>query len=332
MRTFIVRRSLPTSLLGACVMGACVVIVPALALAQQFPSKPVKIVVPFAPGGAVDTIARVIGEKMHEQIGQPVIIENHPGASANIGAEIVAKAPADGYTILLGANALATNPTLFPKLAFDYTTDFAPIGRVGYAPVVLVVPTDSPYKSLKDLLAAARKEPGKLTYASAGNGSSNHLAGEMLKTAAAIETLHVPYKGGAPALTDLLGGRITYMLLNPVEVLPHVKAGKLRALGVSNDKRIAILPDVPTMSEAGLPGFEASVWWGFVAPAKTPRAAIVKLNAELNTALTDPVVRARLNDLGVVLTPSTPEQLGVFLTSEVNRWAKVIKSSNIQAD
>ena len=211
-------------------------------------------------------------------------------------------------------------------------TDFAPIGRVGYVPVVLVVPTDSSYKSLKDVLAAAKKEPGKLTYASAGNGSSNHLAGEMLKAAAAIDTLHVPYKGGAPALTDLLGGRINYMLLNPVEVLPHVKSGKVRALGVSNDKRLAILPDVPTMSEAGLAGFEASVWWGFVAPVKTSHEAIIRLNAELNKALADPGVRTRLNDLGVVLTPSTPEQLGGFLKSEVERWMKVIKTSNIQAD
>lgn len=327
MQTLIDRGSIITALIGACIAAA-----PSFALAQAFPSKPVRIVVPFAPGGAVDTIARVIGEKMREQMGQPVIVENHPGASANIGAEIVAKAPADGYTILLGANALATNPTLFPKLAFNYTTDFAPIGRVGYAPVVLVVPTDSPYKSLKDLLAAAKKEPGRLTYASAGNGSSNHLAGEMLKAAAAIDTLHVPYKGGAPALTDLLGGRINYMLLNPVEVLPHVKSGKVRALGVSNDKRLAILPDVPTMSEAGLAGFEASVWWGFVAPAKTSHDAIVRLNAELNKALADPGVRTRLNDLGVVLTPSTPEQLGGFLKSEVERWMKVIKTSNIQAD
>jgi tripartite-type tricarboxylate transporter receptor subunit TctC len=261
-----------------------------------------------------------------------VPVENQPRATANIGAVLYAKATPDFYTMLLGANALATNASLFPKLAYSYQNDFAPVGRVGYAPVVLVVPADSPYKSLKDLLATAKKEPGKLTYASAGNGSSNHLAGEMMKTAAGIDTLHVPYQGGAPALTDLLGGRISYMLLNPVEVLPHVKSGKLRALGVSNDKRIAILPDVPTMTEAGLPGFEASVWWGFVAPAKAPRDAIAKLNSELNKALADPAVHGKLNDLGVVLVTGTPEQFGTFVKSETDRWSKVIKSSNIQAD
>ena len=303
-----------------------------LASAEAYPNKAVKIVVPFAPGGAVDTIARVVGQKMSEQMGQPVIVENHPGASANIGAEIVAKAAPDGYTILLGANGLASNMTLFPKLTFDALRDFAPIGRVGYAPVVLVTPVDSPARSLKDLLAMAKQQPGKLTYASAGNGSSNHLAGEMLKSAAGIDVLHIPYKGGAPALTDLLGGRISYMLLNPVEVLPHVKSGKLRALAVSNDKRLAILPDVPTMAEAGLPGFEASVWWGLAAPAKTPREIVVRLNAELNKALADPAVSAKLMDLGVVLSPGTPEQFGAFLKAEVERWAKVIRSSNIQAD
>ena len=301
-------------------------------LAQGYPAKPVKIVVPFAPGGAVDTIARVIGQKMSEQMGQPVIVENHPGASANIGAELVAHAPADGYTLLLGANGVATNMTLFPKLTFNALTDFAPIGRVGYAPVVLVVPVGFPAKSLKELLTMAREQPGKLSYASAGNGSSNHLAGEMLKAAAGIDVLHVPYKGGAPALTDLLGGRISYMLLNPVEVLPHVKSQRLRALAVGADKRIAILPDVPTVAEAGLPGYEASVWWGLLAPAKTPKDIVDKLNAEMNKAMADPSVHARLTELGVVFSPGTPQQFGDFVKAEVDKWAKVIKASGIQAD
>jgi len=300
--------------------------------AQAYPAKPVKIVVPFPPGGAVDTVARVVGQKISDQMGQPVIVDNRPGASANLGADVVAKSAPDGYTILLGANGLATNASLFSNLAFDALKDFAPIGRVGYAPVVLVVPADSPLKSLKDLIAAAKAKPGSLTYASAGNGSSNHLAGELFKSAAGIDALHVPYKGGAPALTDLLGGRISFMLLNPVEVLPHVKAQKLRALAVASDKRLGILPDAPTMSEAGLAGFEASVWWGFVAPAKTPRDAIVKLNAELNKALADPGVREKLGELGVVFTPGTPEQFGSFLAAETDKWAKVIKAAKITAD
>jgi tripartite-type tricarboxylate transporter receptor subunit TctC len=300
--------------------------------AQSYPNKPLHIVVPFAPGGAVDTIARVIGQRMSEQLGQPVIVDNHPGASANIGAELVAKAAPDGYTVLLGANGLATNMTLFPKLSFNALTDFAPVGRVGYAPVILVTPVGFPAKSLKELLAMAKEQPGKLTYASAGNGSSNHLAGEMLKIAAGIDVLHVPYKGGAPALTDLLGGRISYMLLNPVEVLPHVKSQRLRALAVGSDRRVAIFPDVPTVSEADLPGYEAAVWWGFVAPAKTPKDVIVKLNAELNKAMAEPAVRDKLTELGVVFSPGTPEQFGEFLKAEVDKWARVIKASGIQAD
>jgi tripartite-type tricarboxylate transporter receptor subunit TctC len=312
--------------------GALSAMTVAPACAQAFPAKPVKIVVPFPPGGAVDTVARVVGQKMSEQMGQPVVVDNRPGASANLGADVVAKSPPDGYTILLGANGLATNASLFANLAFDALKDFAPIGRVGYAPVALVVPADSPLKSMQDLVAAAKARPGSLTYASAGNGSSNHLAGELFKSAAGIDALHVPYKGGAPALTDLLGGRISYMLLNPVEVLPHVKAQKLRALGVASDKRLAILADVPTMSEAGLAGFEASVWWGFVAPAKTPRDAIARLNAELNKALADPGVREKLGELGVVFTPGTPEQFGAFLAAETEKWAKVIKAAKITAD
>jgi tripartite-type tricarboxylate transporter receptor subunit TctC len=317
---------------AAIAAGALFAAIAAPASAQAYPAKPVKIVVPFPPGGAVDTVARVVGQKMSDQMGQPVIVDNRPGASANLGADVVAKSAPDGYTILLGANGLATNASLFSNLGFDALKDFAPIGRVGYAPVVLVVPADSPLKSLKDLVAAAKAKPGSLTYASAGNGSSNHLAGELFKSAAGIDALHVPYKGGAPALTDLLGGRISFMLLNPVEVLPHVKAQKLRALAVASDKRLAILPDAPTMSEAGLAGFEASVWWGFVAPAKTPRDAIVKLNAELNKALADPGVREKLGELGVVFTPGTPEQFGTFLTAETDKWAKVIKSAKITAD
>lgn len=300
--------------------------------AEDYPTKPIKIVVPFAPGGAVDAIARVIGRQLSVQLGQPVVIENKPGASANIGADFVAKAPPDGYTILLAANGLATNMTLFPHVPFNALRDFAPIARVGYAPLVLVVPSEFPAKSLKDLLVMARQQPGKLNYASAGNGSSNHLAGEMLKISAAIDVMHVPYKGGAPALTDLLGGRISFMLLNPLEVLPHIKGHQLRALAVGSGKRLALLPDVPTAAEAGLPGFEVSVWWGFVAPAKTPKEFVAKLNSEIQKALADPQVNDKLVQMGAIINPSTPEQFGEFLKIEVETWAKVIKTAGIQAD
>ena len=303
-----------------------------LAAAEEYPSRPIRIVVPFAAGGAVDSIARVLGQQLSLSTGRPVLVENKPGASANLGADYVAKAAPDGYTVLLAANGLATNVTLFPNMPLNTLRDFAPVAQVGFAPLVLVVSKDSPAKNLKDLISLAKQQPGKLSYASAGNGSSQHLAGEMLKIAAQIDVLHVPYKGGAPALTDLLGGRISYMMQNPLEVLPHIKAQQLHALTVAGNKRLALLPDVPTASEAGLPGFEASVWWGMVVPVKTPQEIVVKLNAEVQKALATPKVREKLGEMGVIISPSTPEQFGAFLKLEIDKWAKVIKTSGIQAD
>jgi len=316
----------------ACVACMAGMLAAAPAAAQAYPSKPLRIVVPFAPGGAVDAIARIVGQRLSEQMGQPVLVDNRPGASANLGADMVAKAAPDGYTLLMGANGLATNGALFAKLSFDTLKDFAPVARIGYAAVVLVVPADSPFKSLKDLIAAAKKDPGKLSYASAGNGSSNHLAGEMLKHAARIDVLHVPYKGGAPALTDLMGGRISYMLLNTIEVLPHLRSQRLRALAIGAPQRSALLSEVPTMAEAGLPGFEASVWWGLVAPARTPKEIVAKLNAETKQALANPATRTTLTEMGVVPTPGSAAEFGAFLKLEVARWSKVIKAAGIQAD
>src|SRR5436309_12689217 len=206
--------------------------------AQSYPNRPIKIIVPYAAGGAVDIVARNIGQPLAEALKQPVIVDNRPGASANIGMEIAAKAAPDGYTLLMASNGIATNMALFPNLTFDGRRDFAPIAKIGYAPLVIVVPTSSPAKSLKDLITMAKAEPGKLTYASAGNGSSGHLAGELLKSTATIDVLHVPYKGGAPAITDLLGERITFMPINPVEVIAHIRAGKLRTLAVASGKRV----------------------------------------------------------------------------------------------
>jgi tripartite-type tricarboxylate transporter receptor subunit TctC len=246
--------------------------------------------------------------------------------------ELVAKAAPDGYTLLMASNGIATNMALFPTLAFDGRRDFAPIAKIGYAPLVIVVPAASPAKSLKDLIAMAKSEPGKLTYASAGNGSSGHLAGELLKSTAKIDVLHVPYKGGAPAITDLLGERISFMPINPVEVIAHIRAGKLRALAVASDKRFPLLPDVPTVAEAGLPGYDASVWWGLVAPAKTPPEIVRQLNAETNKALANPAFASKLNDLGVVVTPETPDQFAAFVKSQADLWSGVIKSAGIQPD
>src|SRR5438105_8669027 len=300
--------------------------------AQPYPNRPIKIIVPYAAGGAVDIVARTVGQSLAETLKQPVIVDNRPGASANIGMEMRAKGTPDGYTLLVASNGIATNMALFPNLAFDGRRDFAPIAKIGYAPLVIVVPASSPAKSLKDLIAMAKAEPGKLTYASAGNGSSGHLAGELLKSAAKIDVLHVPYKGGAPAITDLLGKRITFMPISPVEVNAHIRAGQLRAVAVASDKRFSLLPDVPTVAEAGLPGYDASVWWGLVAPAKTPSDIVRQLNAETNKALANPAIANKLAELGVVVTHGTPEEFAAFIKSQTELWSGVIKSSGIKPD
>jgi tripartite-type tricarboxylate transporter receptor subunit TctC len=232
----------------------------------------------------------------------------------------------------MASNGIATNMALFPQLAFDGQRDFAAVAPIGHAPLVIVVPAASPFHSLKELIAAAKAEPGKLTYASAGNGSSGHLAGELLKSTAKIDVLHVPYKGGAPAITDLLGNRISFMPINPVEVIANIRSGRLRALAVASDKRVALLPDVPTAAEAGVPGYDASVWWGLVAPAKTPLEIVRQLNAETNKVLATADVKSKLGELGVVLTPGTPEQLAAFIKTQTELWSRVIKASGIRPD
>jgi tripartite-type tricarboxylate transporter receptor subunit TctC len=303
-----------------------------LAQAETYPDKPIKIIVPYAPGGAVDIVARNVGQPLAESLKQPVIIDNRPGASANIGMELAARAAPDGYTLLMASNGIATNMALFPKLAFDGRKDFAPVARIGYAPLVIVVPAASPAKSLKDLIAMAKAKPGELTYGSAGNGSSGHLAGELLKSTAKIDVLHVPYKGGAPALTDLLGERISFMPINAVEAVNHIRQGRLRALAVASDKRFPLLPDVPTVAEAGVPGYEATVWWGLVAPAKTPADVVQKLNAETNKALSDPAIAKKLAELGIVVTAGTPQQFGTFINAQTELWSGVIKAAGITPD
>lgn len=302
------------------------------ALAQTWPTKPIHIVVPYAAGGAVDTIARITGQGLSQRLGQPVIVDNKPGASANIGMDAVAKAAPDGYTLLMTANALATNGSLFSNLTFDPQRDFAAVGQIGHAALVIVVPASSKAQTFKDLLAQARAEPGKLTYASAGNGSSGHLAGEALKQAAHIDVLHVPYKGGAPALTDLLGERISFMPLNAVEVISHIRSHKLRALAVTGTKRMNLLPDVPTVSEMGLSDFEVSVWWGLVLPAATPQSVGSRLNAELQKVLAEPALQTRMAELGVEITPGSAAQFSEFIRAETTRWGRVIKAGNIKPD
>lgn len=298
----------------------------------SYPTRPVRMVVPFAAGGAVDTVGRSVAERLSQQMGQPVIVDNKPGANANIGAENVARSPADGYSLLVAANGVVTNNTLYPQLSFNGLRDFTPVARIGYAPLVLVTPANAPYSSVKDLLAAARAKPGEMNYGSAGNGSSGHLAGALFESVGKFDALHVAYKGGSPALVDLIAGRLSFMLLNPLEVLPHVQSGKLKALAVTGDKRAPMLPKVPTMAEAGVPGFDASVWWVLLAPARTPSDIVNKLNAETLKALDDVGVRERLNALGAVITPSSSADAAAFLKGESAKWEKVIRDAHIKAD
>ncbi len=306
---------------------------PALSHAEDnFPSRAIRVVVPYAPGGAVDIVTRLITQKMGDTLKQSIIVDNRPGGATNIGMDLVARAPADGYTLLTSSPSLASNASLFAKLPFDPAKDLVPVGAIGYAPLVVVVAADSPFKTLKEMIDFAKANPTKLTFGTAGNGSSGHLASELLKSAGKFEALHVPYKGGAPAITDLLGGRINFMAINPLEVIAHIKSGKMRALAVMDDKPASLLPDVPTVKSLGLENAEATVWWGLNAPKGTPAAVIEKLNAALNQALADPTVKTRLAELGASATPGTAADFGKFVDAETAKWSKVIKAANIQAD
>ena len=302
------------------------------ASAQEFPTKPIHLVAPFAPGGAVDIVARTLGKQLGEQLGQPVIVENRPGASGNLAPELVTKAAPDGYTLLIAANGLATNPTLFPNLSFNVQRDLAPVAYIGYSPLLVVTAPSLPAKSLKELIALAKAQPGKLTYGSAGNGTSGHLATEMLKYTAKIDALHVPYKGGAPAMVDTIAGRISFMLVDPVQAMQHVASQRLRAIAVGSPKPLPLLPNVPTATESGLPGFEATVWWGLLVPAKTPRNVVAKLNAETNKALGEAAVKDKLAEMGAITAPGTPEQFGDYIRAETEKWATVIRHAGIKAD
>ena len=312
---------------------AAVTLVAAPAQAQPYPSRLIKIVVPYPAGGAVDIVARIVGQALAEQLKQTVVVDNRPGASANIGMEAVAKAPADGYTLLMASNGLTTNMALFPNLSFDGRRDFTPIARIGYAPLVIVVPAASPAKSLKDLIAVAKAKPGDLAYGSAGNGSSGHLAGELLKSSAGIDVLHVPYKGGAPA-DHRSARRAPLVHADQSAGGDRARAGRVgcASLAVGSDKRVPLLPDVPTVSEAGLPGFEATVWWGLVAPAKTPADIVARLNAETNKALHDPAIDKKLADLGVVATPGSPEDFANLIARQTEIWSAVIRQAGIRPD
>ena len=323
------------ALLGACTLAAAGLL-PAAAMAQpdaQWPAKPIKWVVPFPPGGAMDVIARTLGEKAGRTLGQPFVIENRPGAGGNIGADAVAKSPADGYTIMITSIGMATNKALYPRLSYDPVKDFAPISLLAIVPNVLVVNTaKTTDKSVADVIAHAKRDPGKLTYASAGNGTSIHLAGEVFASMAGLNLLHVPYKGSGPAETDMLGGQVDLIFDSITSARPHIQAGKLRALGVTSAKRSATLPGVPTIAEAGVPGYEVSPWFAVFAPAGTPAAIVNKINAALIDAMKQPDTVAKFETIGAEPIGTTPQQLATHLDKELARWGALIKERNIRMD
>ena len=299
----------------------------------RWPGKPVKWVVPFPPGGAMDFIARTLGDRLAQELGQAFVIENRPGAGGNIGADHVAKQPADGHTIMITSIGMATHKALYPKLSYDPVKDFTPVSLLAVVPNVLVVnPARSSDRSVKDVLAHARREPGRLTYASAGNGTSIHLAGEVFASMAQLKLLHIPYKGSGPAVTDMLGGQVDLMFDSITSARPHIQSGKLLALGVTSARRSPALPEVPTIAEAGVPGYEVSPWFAVFAPAGTPADVVARLNKAIVTAMRQPEVLRKLESVGAEPIGSTPQALAEHLNKELLRWGTLIRDRDIRAD
>jgi tripartite-type tricarboxylate transporter receptor subunit TctC len=304
----------------------------AAAPAASYPTKAIRLIVPFAPGGSNDIMARIVGQNFTESMGQQVVVDNRAGASGIIGTDVAAKAPADGYTILMMSLTFAVNPSLVKKLPYDTEKDLAPVTLVASAPLLLVVNPAVPAKSLKEFIAYAKANPGKLNFGSGGPGTTPHLAGEMLKTMAGLQMTHIPYKGGGPALADLVGGQIQLMLENIPSTLPFVKSGRLRALAVSGLARSPLVADLPTLDEAGLKGYEIVGWNGLFVPSGTPQAIIAKLHAETVKALSHPQVKDRLATLGAEGVGSTPKQFAAFVKAEIGKWAKVVKDAGLRQE
>ena len=322
------RRTLSTALLAACVPFAT----HAQTAAPNWASKPIRIVVPFAPGGTTDIVARMIGQRLGPALGTTVVIDNKPGANGIMGSEVVARAPADGHTLVIVAPGHASNVTLYKKLPYDTLTDFEPILLLLTQPSVLVVHPSVPVTSTAELIKRAKAQPGMVSYASGGNGSSQHLAAAMFADMAGIELVHVPYKGSAPAEADLLGGQVNMMLASMVSALPQVKTGRLRALAVSSERRSPAAPDLPTVAEAGVPGYSAVAWAGLLAPKGTPPQTVAALNAAVTRILNEPEVKEKLAGLGADFSPNTPKGFDQFIRSEITRWGDVIRRANLKVD
>lgn len=303
------------------------------AAAPSYPSKPIRLIVPFPPGGGTDIVARLIQERFSQVIGQQVIIDNRPGASGILGSELTAKAAPDGYVLGMGtSNTLAANPSMFPKLSYDPRRDFALVTQIATQPNLLAVHPSLPIRDLKGLLALARQRPGQLNYASSGNGSSHHMSGELLKLMGKVNLVHVPYKGTGTAIVDTMGGHVELVFAGTAALMSHVKAGKLRPIGVTSAKRVATLPDIPTIAEAGLPGYEITAWHGMMAPAGTPAAIVNRLSEAVSSVLAHEEIRSRFAVLGAEPVGSTPEAFTKFLQADIERLGKLIRAANIKAD
>jgi tripartite-type tricarboxylate transporter receptor subunit TctC len=301
------------------------------ARAQTYPTRPVRIMVGAAPGGAFDILARLIGQSLSERLAQPFVIENRPGAGSNIAAEAVVKAPADGYTLLLVSSVNAINATLYDKLNFNFIRDIAPVASLLRQPQIMLVNPSFPAKTVPEFIAYAKANPGKISMASAGNGTGPHLGGELFKMMAGIDMVHVPYRGGAPALTDLIGGQVQVMFIGPIEVVEHIRAGRLRGLAVTAARRLDALSDLPTVGDF-VPGYETSNWFGIGAPRNTPAEIVERLNKEINAGLADNKLRARLVELGGTVLPGSPAEFGKLIADDTDKWAKIIKTAGIRAE
>ena len=311
---------------------ACLVVTAPAAAQANFPSKPIRLILPFPPGGSTDIVARLIGQKLTEAWGQPVLVDNRPGAGGNIAAETAAKAPPDGHTLFQVNVANAIGATLYPKLNYDLVTSFAPVTQLATTPYVLLAHPSIPARNTRELIAIAKSRPGALIYASAGAGSATHLSGELLKTLSGTDILHVPYKGTGPAVTALLSGEVGLYFTTVPAAVPLVKGGRVRALGVTSTTRSALMPDVAPIAEAGLKGYETGTWHGILAPAATPKDVVAKLNAEIVRILAQPDVREKLVGQGLDPVGGTPEQFAAYLKSEIAKWAKVVKAAGAKAE
>jgi tripartite-type tricarboxylate transporter receptor subunit TctC len=313
-------------------MAGMVLLAPAIVLAQAYPTRPIRLVVPFGAGGAVDIVARVIGKELTTRLHQTVVVENRTGASGNIAASFVAKSDPDGYTLLMASTGNSVNSSLYSQLNYDPDHDFVQIALVGTVPTVLLANPKLPVNNVQELIALARAKPDSLNFASGGAGTTEHLAAAMFDLQAGTEIKHIPYRGGAPAMADLIAGQVQLMFTNQLNALPFLKAGSLKALGMASEKRSPELPNVPTLIEQGMPGFTASVWWGIFGPAKMPAAVVTKINDAVNAATSSPEVVAQLGKLGATALHGTPEQFAAFYAKESQRWGTTVKEAHIKAD